>query len=80
MSCDSSLSSDTDDRLQITLLVSHRWWKEGLLMRTRMILRVMTIRDVNSLIVVDSVLYGIIASGIFHIARCLTVMIESGSI
>jgi hypothetical protein len=49
-------------------------------MRTRMILRVMTIRDVNSLIVVDSVLYGIIASGIFHIARCLTVMIESGSI
>lgn len=35
MSCDSGLGSDTDDRLQITLLVSHRWWKEGLLMRTR---------------------------------------------
>jgi hypothetical protein len=66
MSCDSGLGSDTDDRLQITLLVSHRWWKEGLLMRTRMILRVMTIRDENSLInVVDSVLYGIIASGYF---------------
>jgi len=35
-------------------------------MRTRMILRAMTIRDVNSLIdVVDSVFYGIIASGYF---------------
>ena len=68
MSCDSGLGSDTDDRLQITLLVSHRWWKEGLLMRTRMILRVMTIRDENSLInVVDSVLYGIIASGLLSI-------------
>lgn len=68
MSCDSGLGSDTDDRLQITLLVSHRWWKEGLLMRTRMILRVMTIRDVNSLVnVVDSVLYGIIASGLLSI-------------
>lgn len=33
-----------------------------------MILRVMTIRDVNSLVnVVDSVLYGIIASGLLSI-------------
>ncbi len=66
MSCDSGLGSDTNDRLQITLLVSHRCWKECLLMRSRMMLRVMMIRDVNILInVVDSVLYGIIASGYF---------------
>ena len=66
MPYDSGLGSDTDARLQITLLVSHRWWEEGLLMRTRMILRAMTIRDVNSLIdVVDCVFYGIIASGYF---------------
>jgi hypothetical protein len=82
MSCNSDLGSDTDDRLQITLLVSHRWWKKCLLMKTRMILRVMMNSRCEYFNYCQSIVYSmaLLQAFIFQTARYLTDMIESGSI